>query len=135
MNKDGLVNRYLGLRSDDGKDGHNISGVKLNGKWIVADFDFGLVYPASIDILYEPEGIELIKEKLQERNFPQVMIDGLVKSRKGTHGLPHFDFPRGLFDRNHMFRATGFDFLRGYQFCCFKKKHITFTQLQPKRPA
>ena len=46
--------------------------------------------------------------------FGDVISDALVKSRKGNHGSPHFDFLRGLFDRNHMFRATGFDFLRGH---------------------
>jgi len=43
-----------------------------------------------------------------------VTTDDFVKSQQGHHGTPHFDFNRGLFDRNHPFCVTGFDFLHGH---------------------
>lgn len=69
MEKSGAKCRFVGL------DGHVVLEVFSEGQATVADPDYGVVYPLSIDELVRPENRELVRRKLECRGYDSEIIE------------------------------------------------------------
>jgi len=62
-----------------GLNGHVVSEVLTDDGWRVADPDYGVTYPVSIEILESEEGSGLIKKRLQNRGYKDETIKWYIK--------------------------------------------------------
>lgn len=69
----GLPSRFIGLN------GHVVLEVRIANRWIVADPDYGVVYPVNFNSLQQQESGQLIQEMLQEKGYSQSVIDTYIK--------------------------------------------------------
>lgn len=69
----GYQARFIGLN------GHVVSEVLTDNGWRVADPDYGVTYPVSIEILESEEGSDLMRKRLHSRGYKDETIKGYIK--------------------------------------------------------
>jgi hypothetical protein len=71
--KAGLSTRFISF------DGHVVLEVETEGRWLVADTDFGILYPFALEGLVDRRNTTLVRSLLSERGIESSAINGYLE--------------------------------------------------------